>query len=45
MKLLQNYPLSSKVKDFTKTHQGSEVVLVEKNLPANAGDKKLGFDP
>ena len=36
--MLQNSPLSSKLKDFTKTDQASEVALVEKNLPAKARD-------
>ena len=36
--MLQNSPLSSKLKDFTKTYQTSEVVLVKKNLPAKARD-------
>jgi len=31
---------------FTFHYTGApQVMLVEKNLPANAGDKKLGFNP
>ena len=36
--MLQNSPLSSKLKEFTKKYQTSEVVLVKKNLPAKARD-------
>ena len=28
-----------------RSHKTSQVALVVKNLPANAGDMRLGFDP